>query len=130
MSNDPYLKGRYGGGNPPSGPDFGEWSRGNEDRLKGLQQGGSGDSAGPLLGDDPHAEAPWPPPQTFSSGEDSGVGGNPNGFTVDSGCAVLLLTALAVLLLPVALVTWVHLHPSAQGHSFASAWLMRGVLWR
>src|SRR6476469_6403467 len=104
MSNDPYDQGRSGG-QPPSGPDYNEWWRGYQDHLKGLDSGDSGGSTGPLLGDDPNSEPQWPkPPQTFNTNENSGSegGSNPYGFTVDSGCAVLLVTVLALLLLPLA----------------------------
>ena len=109
MSNESYDQGRSGG-QPPSGPEFNEWWRGNQDYLKGLQPGGSGDP-GPILGDDPNSESQWPkPPQPFNTDENSGSegGGSPSGFNVDSGCAVLLVMVV--------------------GAWLAGAWLTSGAL--
>lgn len=123
MSNDPYNQGRSGG-QPPSGPDYNEWWRGYQDHLKGLQQGDSGGSAGPLLGDDPNAEVQWPPPPRPVSVDETDSSNSPHGFTVDSGCAVLLLAALALLLLPLLLVTWMRLHPLSA--AVVGAWFTGG----
>lgn len=113
MSNNPYDQGRSGG-QPPSGPDYNEWWRGNQDYLKGLHQPSSEGSTGPLLGDDPNSEAPWPPPRNFNTEENSGSeGGGLDLDGIGTGCVL-------VFLVPVAFLLWVYLHPLS---ATIGAWL-------
>ena len=129
MSNDPYDQGRSGG-QPPSGPDFNEWWRGNQDYLKGLQQGGSGDT-GPLLGDDGGWGTPTPQPVQFYNQDENPQfegGGSPNVEGLGTGCLLVFLAPLTPLLLPLGFLAWMCLYPlsaaAALGAWLAGAWLV------